>query len=301
MAAVVHDYAATCHLAMEELLSTNPQSLAYVGWTLDAFWSRLREREFSSLAALRGLPYCRFTHLLAEQGEAKYQQALRKWISELPSGCAIFAANDKVAARVLAACKAVGRLVPEDLVLLGVDYDPSVCDASVPMLSSVRLDFEMAGYRSAELLDALIAGAVRTPVREAFGPLCVIRSESTRRRPRRVGAILDAMSLIREQACDGLDVDAVVAVMKMPRRTAELRFREVMGTSIAGEIGKIRMQRVTQLLSDGTVPIGEIAGRCGYRTGQALRKSFHAWTGKSLREWRQDADANGFEPGGTGK
>ena len=92
------------------------------------------------------------------------------WVSRLPSNCGIFATNDQVAQEVLSACVTAGRSVPGDLKVLGVDNVLSRCETCSPTLSSIQIDFEMAGYRAADLLMRRMYGEGRRPQRAAFGP-----------------------------------------------------------------------------------------------------------------------------------
>ncbi len=80
---------------------------------------------------------------------------MRKWLARLPKNCAVFAANDEVALEVVQACRSVGRRIPGDLTLLGVDDIDAYCLAGEPRISSVRIDFELAGFKACELRTGL--------------------------------------------------------------------------------------------------------------------------------------------------
>ena len=208
-------------------------------------------------------------------------------VARLPPKCAVFAVNDNTAAEVVVACAKVGRRIPSDMTLLGVDNLEKVCEKSSPSLSSIQVDFELAGYHAAKLLDEKIdSGTVARPL-IAFGPMLTVRRESTRGFGRREPRILSAIEMIRREACNGLTAADVTAQFAGSRRLVELRFRETLGHSILDEIQNVRMEKVQFLLAKTDTPIGAIAGLCGYRSDIALRKAFRLLTGKSLADWRK--------------
>ena len=130
-----------------------------------------------------------------------------------------------------------------------------------------------------------------TPVREepaaSHPPLRLVRRESTRGFGRKEPRILDAVGLIRREACNGLTAADVVKCFTGSRRLVELRFRETLGHSILDEIQNVRMEKVQFLLAKTDTPISAIAGLCGYRSDIALRKAFRLQTGMSLADWRK--------------
>ena len=47
------------------------------------------------------------------------------------------------------------------------------------------------------------------------------------------------------------------------------------------------MEMAKRLLRDETVPIGHIAGRCGWESDSYLKRFFKKRTGMTPREWRR--------------
>ena len=283
---VVHDGEATTYAAFHELAINRPSAFAVVGYAEVRDWSRLRERKFRALVAEKGMRCASFT-CRKESVDAR-RARLAAFVAKLPRHAAVFAVNDNTAVEVLAASRAVGKTIPADLTLLGIDNLESVCESSEPCLSSVQIDFEQAGYRAAQRLDALIAGRDGgAGERLMFGPLLAVRRESTRGFGRRESRILAAVELIRREACNGLTAAEVVTRLCGSRRLSELRFREMMGHSILDEILNVRLERVCHLLAHTETPIGAIAAFCGFRSDIALSKLFHRRFGMSLLAWRK--------------
>ena len=56
------------------------------------------------------------------------QNDLRTWLQSLPKPCGIFAANDFAADYVLSTCQIMGIRVPDDVAVIGVDNDVTICE-----------------------------------------------------------------------------------------------------------------------------------------------------------------------------
>lgn len=287
--AVVCDNAAVARFAFRELAAGLPSCFAAVPSHRLQRWSEERIAAFRALCAEAGAPCHVFEGRTVRRGRpedlARRRERLAAWLSTLPARCAVFAANDYSARDVALAARSVARSIPRELSLLGVDGVPDESgDGTIRRLSSVRMDFELAGYLAARLLASLpVAGTAA-----AFGPLCVLRGDSTRGRGRRDPHILEAVGIIRREACEGLTAAALAARVPGSRKHFERRFREAMGHSVLDEILHVRLQAVMDLLSRPEPPIGTIADFCGFGSQVELRIAFRARTGMSMRQWRKN-------------
>jgi LacI family transcriptional regulator len=286
MSKIVHDGEATAHLAFRELSSNRPSAYAVVGYREARPWSRIRERAFCALAEADGRKCRRFVR--RDEPDSVRAARLAEWTDALPPKTAVFAVNDDTAVEVLAACRSCGKRVPSDMTLLGVDNLESVCEGAEPRISSVQIDFERAGYCAAKMLDRLMSGMGRgVRCEDRFGPMMLVRRESTRGFGRREARILPVMELIRREACNGLTACEAMKGVKGSRRLFEMRFREAMGHSVLDEILNIRLEHVCHLLLRTDMPIGAMASFCGFRSDIALSKLFHRRFGSSLLAWRK--------------
>lgn len=275
--------------AVRELASTRPSGYAVIGYCEPRDWSRLRERTFVRQIASLGMACHRFSFCGTSLEERR--RRLMEFLLRLPKATAIFAVNDDTARETAEVASRLGRCIPRDFTLVGVDNLEDVCESSSPPLSSVQIDFERAGYLAAQKLYEVIQGKLNVQKVSTFGPLFTLRRQSTRGNGRRSMKVLELIDFIRERACDGISVSDVVAVAGTSRRLVELRFRESAGHSIHDEIEQVRMDRVMQLLLDRTVSLPVILAQSGYSSARALRKAFHRRTGCSLLDWR---DVNAF-------
>ncbi len=120
----------------------------------------------------------------------------------------------------------------------------------------------------------------------AIGPMLAVRRESTGGRGRCEPHVLEAVEIIRREACDGLTVAQLAKRLPGSRRLLDLRFREAMGHSVHDEILQVRLERVFDLLRRPEMRIGAIADFSGFALHQ-LDKVFRARFGCSLRDWRK--------------
>ena len=120
-----------------------------------------------------------------------------------------------------------------------------------------------------------------------IGPLLVVRRRSTGGAGRREKFILEAVEIIRREACDGLTASNLLSRFKCSRSLFNLRFREATGHSVLDEIQHVRLEKALALLSGTDTAIGAIADFCGFGSGVELRHLFRARMKMSLREWRK--------------
>ena len=303
------DDAEIARAAMRELAANNPKAYAYVGLGRPAYWSDARGEAFGDLARATGLPFREFRRYRAnyfDNNDEGRTAALREWMAALPQGCAIMAANDAVAAETLAAGRAARRSCPYDFTLVGVDNSEFISGADDISISTIRVDYERMGYVAANMIgdcygtagtgDAESGGCPIRLIRHScpiepmppalIGPLLVLRRKSTRGSGRRAPFVIEAVEIIRREACDGLEPGDLIARFPCSRRLFETRFREAMGHSILEEIRQVRLERVCSLLAETDMPVSAISDFCGFGSGHALRELFRDRLGMSMRTFR---------------
>ena len=307
-ASISCDEAAVARTAFRELAAAQPPSYAVVPYFLPRHWSDKRVAAFQALCAETKAECRVFKARLGSKPAARAARFKRlvRWMAELPQHCAIFAVNDESAFEAMRALADAGRAVPRSATLVGVDATEMDTEekTGLPGVSSIEIDFELAGYLAAkrlgeEMANKQLATGGRHPQRAArrapasldgdipaFGPLLVVRRKSTSGTGRHADYILEAVEMIRRRACDGLTVAALAAKFKCSRRLFDMRFREAMGHSARDEIEHVRFENAFSLLKGTDTPVSAIADFCGYRTASALRHIFLARTGTSMRAWR---------------
>lgn len=295
---VVCDNASVARTAFHELSLSKPKAYAVVMSALVLPWAEERAAAFAAACRAAGAPCHAFGGLLASGcGKAPAAAETRKaalaaWVAGLPAHTAVFAVNDKASIEVAEAARATHRAIPRELSLIGVDDIELLCENATPPISSIRLDFENAGFLAAKMLaETLRAGAAARlapqPPPALFPSLLAQRRRSTGGRGRIAPHIATAVAIIRREASNGLTPASLKRMVPGSRRLLELRFREATGRSMLDEILHVRLEKAFALLSDRRIAISAIAELCGFGCGYDLRRLFRLRTGMSMRTWRE--------------
>ena len=217
--------------------------------------------------------------------ELKSPEGLQKL--ERPVG--VFAANDDRGFEVIEFCHAHRLRIPEDVAVLGINNDTLICENCHPKLSSIQPDFEREGHLAAETLAKMMQPATRNPQPATLfvGVKAVIRRESTAELSTSGKLVQKALAYIRKNALRGISVDDVAQHLKVSRRLADLRFRELQNTSIGEEIIRIRLAEVQRLLRSTKDPIDSISAQCGYSNANYLKNLFRKRFSMSMRDFRK--------------
>lgn len=275
-------------MAADHLLRRRYPHLAFVGCE-DRGWSQRREHAFYSYLAERGIrPYIyRQPSRVRDRIWVREQDYLARWIRELPTPIGLFACDDDRGREVLEACTLAGRSIPAEVGVVGVDNDAVFCDLADPPLSSIALNAETAGYRSAELLDGMMRGRIRKPRKIVVEATGVVERRSTEF----VAAdddVAAAIKFIRDQNGTNISVTRVVREVGSPRRRLEKEFRAAVGRTIHEEIQLVRLERAKRLLLETPYSVEQIARVAGFGSTTYFIQFFLKWEGKTPRRFRVD-------------
>jgi LacI family transcriptional regulator len=64
--------------------------------------------------------------------------------------------DDNQGLHIAEAAKHAGIRIPDEVAVLGVDNDETICDLSETPLSSIELDAEKGGYEAARLMEQMV-------------------------------------------------------------------------------------------------------------------------------------------------
>ena len=284
---VRHDQVMTGETAARVLMNTGYRHFAYIHHYLPTAWSRERGRAYTEALKLNSYPCAEFR--FTKRTSIDRHRELRKFLAALPRPAAVFAANDRVAADVLADAQSLGLAVPDELAVLGVDDNAAICEHTSPTLSSIASDF-LRGGRLAML--TLVAyhrahGHFRGAHERFIGIKKVVHRASTTITKTSDRAVRSALELIRREACNGLTAAEVAAKFPCSRRMADLRFAKATGHSILTEIQAVRLERAKELLSNPMMELKSMHSLCGFDTPNAFHKFFRQETGVTPGVWRK--------------
>jgi LacI family transcriptional regulator len=285
---------ASARLAFEHLRERGFRHFAFCGFN-GADYSDIRRDGFARCAAAANL-HC---HVFAEPQKArsastrelearglKDGEHVARWLKKLPKPVGLMACNDIRGQQVLNACRAASITAPDEVAVVGVDNDEVLCELADPPLSSVSLDTERIGYEAAALLDQMIAGNKPKQPHIFVEPAGVITRRSTDVLAIEDRHIASATRLIRERACEGIDVSDVLKFVPLSRSTLERRFIRVLGHSPKEEILRARLARAKQLLAETDFPLAQVAEKVGFEHPEYLSVIFKKKTRLTPGEFR---------------
>ena len=287
--AVCHDSKHTGNLAARELLLSEAEHFTYISAPSNPFWSQERRQGFIEALTLNGKECIDFSWPKKVDTATRRTKALQKFLQDLPKPCAVFAANDALAAEVVTAAKLSNIAIPGEIAILGVDNSLDICEHTIPTLSSIEPDFRRGGNLAMLMLLAVMRnkGGFEGLRHRTFGDLHVVRRLSTKRFRTSDPIVIQAIDLIRKKACMGLKAAEVAQIFPCSRRMADLRFTRTVGHSILDEIQSVRLDRAKQLLLNPNQDLKSISDFCGFEHPNSLRKFFLKETGMTLSRWRE--------------
>jgi len=271
-----NDHTAEGRTAAQYFISCGFSSFAFVGTVQTTTWSIARQNGFESTLSKNGF---RVAIYRSPSSRAKAKNVtseilrLSRWLKTLPPHTALLAAHDERALQVLAAATNANIRIPEDLAVLGVDDDELLCSTASPQLSSIPVNSMETGERIAETMHALLEGRYVEPIIRTCHTRIATR-QSTDAYANDKPIVFKALDYIRKHLGESISVENLAAAANCSRRTLELKMRSETGASPAEKIYELRRIEAMKLLTETSLPVSEIAGRCGYGTSSHLAYSF---------------------------
>jgi len=265
---------------------------AFVGETNDATWSRERLIAYRQTLARAG--YGCEVYEPPSRGSVRDAstdyRALCAWIKALPKPTAVFVAYDMRGRQVIDACLQAGVQVPQELSILSVDDDETICETATPQLSSIRMTAERAGYEGALVLARAMRQFPRrptSPVRIEYSYASIVARASSDETHINDPLVERALAYIRAHAEHALTVKKLCEKLSVSRRLMELRFKRTCGCTVYSKIMQIRMERVKARLSDSTDSIETLAEVCGFASASHFCATFKRFFGISPAAYRR--------------
>jgi LacI family transcriptional regulator len=295
LALIDTDDRTVARLAAEHLLERGFRQFAFCGF-VGANYSDKRGRWFTERVAEAGFsarvyqPPHAVPHEMTIEYELDglaYEAHVAKWLQALPKPVGLMACNDIRGQQVLNACRDIGLTVPDDVAVIGVDNDETLCELSDPPLTSIAPDTHRIGYEAAVLLQRLMAGRKPPKHPRYITPLGVVTRRSTEVLAMDDRHIANALRFIRDHACEGIDVSDVVRVVPVSRSALERRFAKLTGRSLKAEILRRQFDRAKQLLGETDFGLDLVAEKCGFKHSEYFNVAFKRETGLTPGQYRR--------------
>ena len=261
--------------------------------TRDVVWSDERMQGFRETVRAAN-PSFTFSALCKNTQNALWDydtNQLVTWLQSLPKPVAIMACDDNHAYHITEACQqgeGGGRLrIPDDIAVLGVDNDETICRLSSPNLSSLNQNIEQGGYAVAQLIDRILRDPATPREDVMVQPTHIVTRQSTDIYANNDQHIAEVLKYIHENISQKITVDELVELVPLSRRLLETRFKRSMGTSIYDYILQTRIEKVAQLLCEG-MSVSEAAIELGFSDIKNLSRMFRQQRGMTPSEYRRE-------------
>jgi LacI family transcriptional regulator len=258
------------------------------------YWSQQRRDGFFEKAKMVGAECSVFEQPFRTHAQLwdVDQKRLAEWLKELRKPVGILATNDLLGHHVLDACAHAELLVPEQIAVIGVDNDELLGGLCTPPLSSVIPDPERIGFEAAQWLERLMQGEPATAEVVEIAPLGIVTRQSTDISAVPNPEIARALQFIREHACDGTTVDAVINHLSVSRSWLERTFRNYVGRSPQAEIRRVQISRCKELMRMTNMSLDRIARLTGFKHPEYMRVVFKRETGETPGRFRASSRQN---------
>lgn len=281
-------YHETGKMGAEYFLKKGFRSFAFYGFR-NIVWSRERAEGFEDRIRKNGFQVNYFEHAKSRSRELWYYKpsSLSNWLKSLPKPVALMACDDNQGEHITEACRHAGIRIPEEVAVLGVDNDETICNLSDPPLSSIALDTERGGYEAARLMDSFIHGKVNSYEDIVIRPTQVITRHSTDIYATSDAHISAALRYIHQNLDNNIKVSNVLKQIPLSRRTLEKRFQEITGFPVYKYIYSLRIEKFAQRLLETDKTVFEIALETGFSDSKNISRQFKQIKGCTPNEYRK--------------
>lgn len=278
--------------AYEHLKKKGLERFAFYGLPLDQThrWAVERERAMLKLCKDDGYDCSVYRgHPTRPETWQYTMNRVTDWIQGLPNPVGIVSVTDARARHLLQACEQIGKLVPDNISIVGIDDDDIARYLSRISLSSVTQGCFDMGFQAAKLLHRHLDNPNLKSRKVLVPPVGVSERQSTDFKALKDPYVIQAMHYIRQNACRGIKVEQVLDYVGVSRSNLEQRFREERGHSIHTEIHNEKLAKACKLLADENISTNEVAQVCGYPSLQYMYAVFKKHFDQTPREFRDGA------------
>ena len=214
------------------------------------------------------------------------QNRLREWLKTIPKPIAIMACDDNQADNLVEVCHSAGIPIPSEVSVMGVDNDELLCSLGSTTLSSVQMDIEDSGWRTAELIERLVTDPSAPWEDIVIRPVKIVGRMSTAAFATADQQILKALLFIHKNALKKISVSDVMAEAALSRRLLERRFKEVTGKTLYEYITDQKLKHFAEQLEDTDEQVINIALSMGEIDTKSISRRFKQLYGCTPVEWR---------------
>ena len=278
---VDHDPAKIGRLAAESFLRRGFTNFAYVYADLTDF-SKKMMGAFRQHVENAGCKCIALDPAGTEPGSRVITKLLDQWIATLPPHTALFCANDWRAESALFSCLKAGRIVPDEIAIMGVDNDiPRCLGAAVP-LSSIDPNWRGLGYAAMRIMAHILEHPVKPKKRPVFRvpPRGIVERKSTAIYPVNPPWLANALALLDTKMDQPLSAADLATAAGVSQTALQEAFHKTFGTSAGKYILSVKMREAQRLVNDGYLSVKEMAARLGYSSQSYFCRAYSSYYGR---------------------
>jgi LacI family transcriptional regulator len=217
-----------------------------------------------------------------------FSNQLRELLSKQSTPTGLFIPMDSMALYAMQACHQMGLSVPNDIGVAVFYNALDLCLNTNPTMTSIQANDELIGYEAMRLLDEQMAGKpLPSDQPKLIGPKTLRVRGSSEVFVSEDPVVYKALRYIGENARDGITVEDVANVAEVSVRTLSRRFNKYVGRSVLGEINRVRVQAIKQVLVDTEIALHEVATVCGFSSTSHFNVFFRKATNQTPGAYRK--------------
>ncbi|MGO4701998.1 XylR family transcriptional regulator [Dyella sp. 2RAB6] len=274
---VATDNAKLVRVAYDHLIEQGLQRFAFFGLPPSPGnrWAQEREDAFLRMIAADGLEGTVYRGSPTSAGGwGRAQEDMVAWVRSLPKPIGVVAVTDARARQLLQACVVADVPIPEQIAVVGIDNDPMAQLLSRIPLTSVIQGAEEMGRMAAQVLHQMLHGGDCSSTRVLVPPVGLSVQASSQHEPLRSPYVMRAKHYIRQYACLGIKTEQVADYVGISRTLLEEHFKRELKQTVHQAILEHKLEMARSMLVDNSIPLADVAVRCGFTSLQYMYAVF---------------------------
>lgn len=285
---ITADYEKSGKMAAQYFIGRGFRNFGFFGFT-DVCWSDERCEGFRKEieSSCHGATFSSYRMQDIDQLWFYERKSLNQWLQSIPKPIAIMACDDNQGNNLIEACHALGIKIPLEVSVMGVDNDDMLCNLGSTSLSSIDVDIEAGGYRTAQLIEKLVADPDAPAQDILLNPGHIVSRMSTAAYATDDTQIAKAILYIHHNYQNKITVNDVLQEVALSRRLLERRFKNVTGRSIYQYITDLKLKQFARQLLESEDLVVNIAMALGENDTKNISRLFKKVYGCAPNEWRE--------------
>ncbi|MFC5742350.1 XylR family transcriptional regulator [Dyella tabacisoli] len=274
---VATDNVMLVRMAYDHLIEQGLQRFAFYGLppVPGNRWAQERESAFAQMIAADGMEGTIYRGSPTSAGGwGRAQEDMVEWVRSLPKPIGIVAVTDARARQLLQACVVADMPVPGQIAVVGIDNDPMAQLLSRISLTSVIQGAEEMGRTAAQILHQMLHGGDCSTTRVLVPPVGINVQASSQHQPSKSPHVMRARHYIRQYACLGIKTEQVADYVGISRTLLEEHFKRELRQTVHQTILDHKLEMARGMLVDPSIPLADVAVRCGFTSLQYMYAVF---------------------------